>query len=71
MNLERATKEGNSPVNKKFIFPAIIALLTLCQKGEVLPDTCNLVGRKPKHVRVIELYGREDRLPRLNIFHDR
>ena len=58
MNLERATKEGNSPVDKKFIFPAIIALLTLCQKGEVLPDTCNLVGRKPKHHRKMTMGGR-------------
>ena len=28
MNLERATKEGKSPVDKKLILPAITAVLT-------------------------------------------
>ena len=28
MNLERATKEGNSPVDENLILPAIIAVLT-------------------------------------------
>ena len=70
MSLERTTKEGNSPVDEK-----IYLLYNHPRFNFVKPKkyhwTREIQWEENSNMFRKELYEREDRLPRLNIFHDR